>query len=606
MKLCSLLAALALSGCATLPPAEPAKTRLVAAPAASAHDELFALLERSSSEYLDLHPMDAIDQGDIRQPDRLTYALTDEYYTRMRSLREEVLQALSQIPYRELSATDRIAYDAFRYENVTALAKLSPQRLEVTRVRPFNHFWGLQNYYPSWAGVDGPAPFKTVEDYESALARHADYASYLERAIASFRQGMASGVVETRMTVENMVTQLDQQLAIPTEESTYYSPIAAMPDSFTAAEKERLAKATRSMISETVYPAVTRLRDFLRDEYLPVARESVGLSQMKGGSDLYAALIEENTTLPLGADDVHRTGLAEVARILAETDKVQKEIGFTGTRNEFFEYMRTDPKFASKSREGIGEMYRAIGKEVAEHLLDYFYELPRTPLEVRPYEEFREQFEAGASYRPGSPDGSRPAIFFYNAYDLPSRRTTSMSSTYLHEAEPGHHFETSFSYENDELPEFLRFNFLSAFSEGWALYAESLGYPMGLYDDPVRHFGALQDEQMRAMRLVVDTGIHAMGWSREQAIDYMLANSGMSRTDVVAEVERYIAIPGQALSYKIGALKILELRSRAEAALGDNFDIREFHDQVLGTGIIPLPILEQKIDRWIASKRSVN
>jgi uncharacterized protein (DUF885 family) len=342
---------------------------------------------------------------------------------------------------------------------------------------------------------------------------------------------------------------------------------------------------------------------FLRDEYLPVAREQVGLSAMKGGGVLYANLIESTTTLPMTADEIHNLGLSEVTRILTEMEKVQKEVGFKGTLQQFFEHLRTDPKLKKESRQALTDGYYAIGKAVDAKIGEYFSVLPKTPLEIRPYEEFREKFEAGGSYQPGTPDGKRPGIFYFNAYDLPSRTTPGMSTLYLHEGAPGHHFQISLAQENEALPAFMRFGGNTAYVEGWALYSETLGYPMGFYKDPYQRFGTLSDEMLRAMRLVVDTGLHSKGWTRDQAIEYMLSNSDMGRTDATAEVERYIAIPSQATAYKIGALTIQRLRKKAEAAMGSKFDIKAFHEQVLGTGALPLAVLEKKIDDWIAASK---
>jgi uncharacterized protein (DUF885 family) len=282
-------------------------------------------------------------------------------------------------------------------------------------------------------------------------------------------------------------------------------------------------------------------------------------------------------------------------------EKVRREVGFTGDLPAFFEHLRTDPRFKIKSREALTEGYTAIGRKVDAELPRFFSKQPRAKLEIRPYEPFREKFEAGGSYQSGTPDGSRPGIFYFNAYDLPSRTTPGMTTLYLHEGAPGHHFQISLAQENEALPAFMRFGGNTAYVEGWALYSETLGYEMGLFKDPYQRFGTLSDEMLRAMRLVVDTGLHAKGWSRDQAIGYMLSNSDMGRTDATAEVERYIAIPSQALAYKLGALTIQRLRRKAEAEMGSRFDIRTFHDQVLNTGALPLAVLEQKINRWIAS-----
>jgi uncharacterized protein (DUF885 family) len=324
---------------------------------------------------------------------------------------------------------------------------------------------------------------------------------------------------------------------------------------------------------------------------------------MKGGDRLYGYLVQSTTTLPMTPEQIHQLGLREVARILKDFDKVRAEVGFKGDRHAFFDYMRTSPKFAPKSREQLSQDFYRIKTAVEAKVPQYFSLVPKTPLVIRPYPAYREKFEAGGSYDAGTPDGSRPGTFYFNAYDLPARFTWEETTLFLHEGEPGHHFQISLAQEDKNLPNFMRFGGNTAYVEGWALYSETLGYDMGFYKDPYQRFGTLNDEMLRAMRLVVDTGLHAKGWTRDQAIAYMLANSGESRTDATAEVERYIAIPSQAVAYKVGSLKLQELRDKAKSALGPRFDIREFHAQVLGSGALPLAILEAKIDRWIAAKK---
>jgi uncharacterized protein (DUF885 family) len=388
------------------------------------------------------------------------------------------------------------------------------------------------------------------------------------------------------------------------EESPFYQPVKKFPADFSQADKTRLEAAYRAAITNDIYPAMKRVRDYLESSYLPKARDGYGLMYMKGGKELYAYLVQSTTTLPLTPEEIHQTGLSEVARITGEMEKVKQEVGFNGTLPQFFEYLRTDPKFKKPTREALTQGYYDIGKAVDAKLPAYFSTLPKSKLEIRPYEPFREKFQAGGSYEQGTPDGSRPGIFYFNAYDLPSRTTPGMTTLYLHEGAPGHHFQIMMAQENSALPPFMRFGGNTAFVEGWALYAETLGYDMGFYKDPIQRMGTLDDEMLRAMRLVVDTGIHSKGWTREQAIDYMLANSSMGKTDATAEVERYIAIPSQALAYKTGAMTIQRLKAKAKSELGDKFDIREFHAQVLMTGALPLAILEQKIDRWIAAKKA--
>ena len=570
----------------------------------AAHDRLFALFADADERSLALNPLSALFRGDLRYADQLGNFLEDEYTIASRADAQQNLDALQQIDRSALSPTDQLAYDVFAYNQRDELKGLTDEIVALNVVRPVNHFRGFHTFYPTFASGQGAAPFNTVADYENNLKRHAQYVDYTDRAIERFREGIDSGVLETKLTIDRSIQQLDTQLAIPVEQSPFYMPVMNFPDGFSDADKARLTAEYRTSIAD-IYAAHTRLRDFLRDEYLPVARESVGLSQMKGGEALYRQLIESTTTLPLEPDYLHQLGLSEVARIKNAMLEIKDEVGFDGTLNEFFDYVRTDAQFKPESREALTQSYYDIGKEVDAKIGEYFSLVPETPLEIRPYEPFREQFSAGGSYQSGTPDGSRPGIFYFNAYDLPSRLTTGNVTLYLHEGAPGHHFQISLAQENEALPSFMRFGGNTAYVEGWALYSETLGYEMGFFDDPWNRYGTLQDEQLRAMRLVVDTGLHSKGWTREQAIDFMLENSGMTRTEVVAEVERYIAIPSQALAYKVGALKIQELRKKAEQALGERFDLKDFHAQVLGTGALPLPILEQKIDRWIASEQRI-
>lgn len=567
----------------------------------SEHDRLFALFADADARELALNPLSRLYRGDEVGVDRLGDMLTDASFLATRTDIQLNLALLAQIDRSKLDATDQLAYDVFHYTQTRALAGMSDELRALTEVRPLNHFFGFHNAYPNLANGSGAAPFKTLANYEDNLSRHDDYIAFIDRAIGRFREGMTSGVLETKLTVGIMVTQLTTQLDTPIADSPYMGPTKQFPDSFSDADKTRLTAAYEAK-TRAIYAANTRLRDFLKNEYLPVARDSIGLSQMKGGPALYAQLVEDSTTLPLDPETIHQLGLSEVARIKTEMEKLKREVRFKGTLNQFFDYVRTDPKFKPKSREALTQDYYRVGREVDARIAPLFSHLPKSPLEIRSYDPSTEKYEAGGSYEAGSADGKRPGVFYFNAYDLPSRLTTGIVTLYLHEGAPGHHFQISLAQENEALPAFMRYGGTTAFVEGWALYAETLGNEMGFYKDPWNRYGTLQDEQLRAMRLVVDTGIHAKGWSRDQAIEYMLANSGMTRTDVVAEVDRYIAIPGQAVAYKIGALKIQELRKRAETKLGAKFDIRAFHDQVLNTGGLPLTVLEAKIDRWIAAE----
>ena len=595
---------LLLVSAALLTPFGAAHAQTVTAEATATESQRLAALFAADDEAsLKRNPLNAMFRGDMRYADRFGDFISDTYFDNERSAAQANLDGLKTIDRAKLNDTDKIAYDVYKQSQIDALKGLSKQIMDLTVVRPLNHFFGFHTFYPTFASGQGAAPFKTVQDYENNLKRHKEFIVLMDASIDRFRQGMASGVFETKMTISNVIDQLNTQLAQKTEGSPYYGPVLKFPADFSDADKARLTAEYRDIIVNGLYPANARLRDFLRDSYLPLAREQVGLSAMKGGEGLYQYLIEQTTTLPLKADDIHNLGLSEVARIKSGMETIKNEVGFKGTLPEFFEHLRSDPKFKMSSRDALTQGYYDIGKKVDATISTQFKYLPKAPLEIKPYEEFREKYEAGGSYQPGTPDGSRPGTFYFNAYDLPSRTTPGMTTLYLHEGAPGHHFQISIAQENEKLPAFMRFGGNTAYVEGWALYSETLGYEMGLFKDPYQRFGTLSDEMLRAMRLVVDTGIHSKGWTREQAIDYMLANSDMGKTDATAEVERYIAIPSQALAYKIGALTIQRLKDKAQKELGKTFDVREFHNQVLNTGALPLTVLETKIDAWIAASK---
>jgi len=599
VRTAALALALLLAGCAAGHAAPPA-----AASDRSESARLHRLFHESDEANLRRNPLSAIFRGDLRYADRLGDFFTDEYTQAEKAAAEHELAALRAIPRDSLNPTDRLAYDVFQYSRESDLRDLQPDLLALTEVRPINHFSGFHTFYPVFASGRSAAPFATVRDYDNNLSRHRQFIAIVDRAIGRFRQGLASGVVDTKLTVRNVIEQLDTQLRDAPEASPYYAPLLNFPAAVPQAERARLRREYRAIIADGIFPAYRRLRDFLQNEYLPYAREGVGLVHMQGGDRLYARLIESNTTLPMTADEVHNLGLSEVARIRGEMDQIRRQTQFDGDLAAFFAFMRTDRRFEPPSREWLREHYYAIGRRVDARIREYFSTIPRTPLEIREVEAFRERNEAGGSYQDGSPDGTRPGIFYYNAYDLPSRRTSGMETLYLHEGSPGHHFQIMLAAENEQLPAFMRFGGNTAYVEGWALYAETLWDELGMETDPYQRFGGLNDEMLRAMRLVVDSGIHAKGWTREQAIRYMLDNSGMSETEVVAEVERYIAIPGQALAYKVGQLTILRLRAEAEQALGNRFDLKDFHAQVLMSGALPMPVLERKIRDWIAGRRA--
>ncbi|WP_430416663.1 DUF885 domain-containing protein [Parasphingorhabdus sp.] len=564
-------------------------------------EKMKALFAKSDEDNLKRNPIGALFRGDERYADQLGDYISDEYYAGEKAAETAELAALMQINRDKLNATDKIAYDVFKRDKEQALIGYSDEIMALTVVRPVNHFSGFHTFYPNFASGKGGAPFKTVKNYEDNLKRHKQFITISDRSIGRFRQGMESGVVETKLTITNVIEQLATQIGLGLDGSPFMAPTKNFPEDFSDEDKARLTKEYAAATTD-IFAGYQRMHDFLKDEYLAVAREGVGLSYMKGGDLMYKNLIENTTTLPLEADYIHNLGVSEVTRIKTEMEAIKAEVGFDGSLSEFFEFLRTDAQFHPKSRESLTQRYYDMGKLVDAKIAEQFKVLPKSPLEIRPYDESIEKFQAGGSYQSGTPDGSRPGVFYFNAYDLPSRNTSGITTLYLHEGAPGHHFQISLAQENTELPNFMRFGGNTAYVEGWALYSEKLGFPMGLYDDPYQRFGHLDDEMLRAMRLVVDTGLHSKGWTREQAIKYMLDNSSMGETDATAEVERYIAIPSQALAYKIGALTIQRLKAEAQEALGDRFDPREFHDQVLNTGALPMSVLESKIRDWVASQ----
>jgi len=424
----------------------------------------------------------------------------------------------------------------------------------------------------------------------------------MDQAVTNMRRGLQTGITRPRVIMEQVVPQLEAQLVSDPTESLFYQPIVNMPADFSDEDRARLTAAYLAAITDTIVPTYTRMRDFIRDEYIPGAIEAVGMSSMPGGREWYAYLVRSTTTTALTPDRIHEIGLAEVARIQGEIREVMAEVGFEGDLQAFFEFMRTDPQFYFSSEEELLTAYRSLHDRAAVAANQLFSLQPQADYEIRPVEAFRARSSSAASYSRAAPDGSRPGIFYVNTYDLSARPRYAMEALFLHEAVPGHHFQIAIQQELGELPAFRRFGGYTAFTEGWGLYSESLGREMGFYTDPYMYYGGLQAELWRAIRLVLDTGMHAKGWTREQALEFAYANSDVAETRAVSEVERFIAIPSQALAYKIGQLKIRELRDRAEAAFGPDFDVRAFHAVVIGSGAVPLDVLERRIDAWIRDR----
>ena len=599
-------ATLALAACAavdTPPPAPQAAAAATATAAVNPSDALKLLFAQSDEASLKRNPIQALYRGDARYADRLGEFITDEYFAAERTAAEADLAALARIDRAALTPDEQVSYDTFKWQRTLDLRGLQPDMLALTATRPIDHFNGLHTFYAELSSGEGVAPFKTVADYRAGLMRNVDFVRFVNASIGRMREGMASGVVQPKLVMTNVLEQLDAMIAEGVEGSAFYRPVTKFPADIPQAEQAKLRLAYGSAIRGDLLPALTELRDFIRDEYLPKARTSVGLGEMKGGPELYRYLVEQQTTTTMTPDEIHAIGLSEVARLQGEMEKVKAQVGFKGSLKQFFDHIRTDPKFKPKSREWLQSEYYAIGKRVDATVGKLFSTLPKSPLEIRPVPALTEKGAARGSYNSGTPDGSRPGVFYFNAYDLPSRTTPSMVTLYLHEGAPGHHFQISLAQENTALPNFQRFGGNGAYVEGWGLYSETLGKELGVLEDPYQYFGFLDSQLFRAIRLVVDTGIHTKGWTRDRSIQYILDNSSRGRANATAETERYIANPGQALSYMIGNLKITELRRRAEAALGPRFDPREFHAQVLMTGALPLSVLEAKIDNWISAKK---
>jgi uncharacterized protein (DUF885 family) len=566
--------------------------------ARTAEQRLTELVEQYWEDYLALNPLSATFIGDNRYNDRLANDIGPEYLAAARALDQKYLERLVGIDPAALSGQARLTYDIFKLDRELAIeGSRFPAEL-----LPINQSFSLPSLFAQLGAANGVHPFASTKDYDDWLKRVADFVVWVDQAIANMRAGVSRGVVQPRIVMEKVLPQLEAMLVSEPRQSVFYRPVAQFPEGMGAQDRERLAAAFTSAISEQIVPAYRRLHAFIRDEYLPRTRTTVALTSLPQGEEWYAYQVRLQTTTRMTPEQIHELGLREVARIRGELDRIMREVGFHGDLAAFFAHLRSDSRFYYTNADELLNGYRALKDQVAAATPRLFTIQPKADFEIRAVEAFRAQSASTASYRMATPDGSRPGVFYVNTFDLKSRPRYTMQAIYLHEAVPGHHFQFSIQQELENLPRFRRFGSYTAYSEGWGLYAESLGRELGLYTDPYDYFGALGTEVFRAVRLVVDTGIHAQGWSREQAIEYMLANAPVGQTDAVSEIERYIANPGQALAYKVGALKIQELRARATERLGEDFDVREFHTQVLIDGALPLDVLEAKLDRWLAAR----
>ena len=559
---------------------------------------LHALFDEYFERNLEMNPISATFIGDYRFNDRLANTNSPEYRAAKTAMDEEFLQRLLAVDREQLDYQDQLSYDLFRINREQSLeGNQFPSYLQ-----PINQFYSLTSFFVQLGSGSSAHPFKTVKDYDDFLSRADQFAVNVEQVISNMKEGMREGIVQPRILMEKLVPQLESQLVDDPEDSSFYAPIRNMPDNFGKADRERLTAAYEDKISNTIIPAYERLNNFIGDEYLAAARETVGLYALPNGEDWYSYLVRVRTTTDMTPHEIHQIGLDEVARIQSQMRGVMEEVGFEGDLKDFFEFVNTDDQFFFDDAEELIQGYRDMSEHISELSKNLFEIFPETAFEVRRVEPFREKSAAGGSYMAGTADGSRPGVFYANAYDIKARGKWAMESLFLHEAIPGHHFQIMIQRENEALPDFRRYGGFTAFSEGWGLYAESLGKELGVFTDPYQYFGGLNAELWRAIRLVVDTGIHAKGWTRQQVLDYMYANSAVAEARAVAEAERFMAIPGQALAYKVGQLRIRAIRDDAEARLGDGFDVKDFHTQVLKDGAMPLSILEAKIDRWIEAQ----
>jgi len=605
--LAALVLGLALAGCSREPaPADSqrgtateSRAAAKAAKAASAEAQrLRDVTEAYYEQYLQLNPLTATAQGDHRFDHQFGDYVSERWMADWLAIEQEALEKLRAIDPARLTGEDLLTYESFKYGREIAIEGFRyPSEL-----LPVNQFGGLHTYFAVLGSGAGAHPFKTTQDYDHFLARMDGFVAWVDQSIANMRSGAERGVVQPQVVVERMIPQLAALAVSDPKQSVFWQPITGFPAGVKPADRERLTKAYADRLATKVLPAYQRLHDYLEDEYLAQARPTVAWSELGNGAEWYAYLVRYHTTTPMMPDEVHELGLREVARIRGEMERVKNQLGHGGDLRSFFDALRADPGLYFTDPAELIAGYQSIRERVDAGMPLLFARMPKGGFEIRPVEAFRAASEAAGSYSPGSPDGQRPGVFYVNTYDLPSRPRYAMEALYLHEAIPGHHYQGSIAQEATGMPRYRRFAYDTAYGEGWALYAESLGRDLGLYTDPYSQFGALSAEMWRAVRLVVDTGMHARGWTREQAIDYFRANTALGDADIKAEVERYIAWPGQALAYKVGQLQILELRRRAQAKLGPRFDIRAFHAQVVDSGSLPLAVLERKVDRWIESQ----
>ena len=558
-----------------------------------------------------INPIEATKAGYSQYNDTIANYISDNYIFHLKDRYTYFLEELDKYDSTKVSTADWMSLRVMKWDcSVKLQGVMNPivtvaspiYDLPSFELMPLFQIQSLHLYVAQLAGGTSVQPFKTIEDYNNWLSRLDDYLFFLDTSIDKMKLGMGKGVVLPRVLTLKMLPQVRAFIDIPLKENLFYQPILNFPDGISDVDKDILESNYAAFIKDKLTPKYVELHQFLTEEYLPKCRETSGLLDLPNGKETYQYLIKLHTTTNMNADEIHELGLSEVVRISGEMEIVKNQIGFKGNLKSFFNSLRTKKELMPfNNPEEVIANFNSINDRISLKIDSLFALTPKAGFNVRRTEAFREA-SASAEYTPGSKDGSRAGIFYVPIPDVKTYNTVHDEALFLHEAIPGHHFQLSLQQENKNLPEFLHPESMGVFVEGWALYAESLGKELGVYTDPYQYFGMLSMEMHRAIRLVVDTGLHAKGWSREQAIRYSLDNEAESEESIIAEVERYMATPGQALSYKLGQLKIRELRTKAEKALGANFNIRDFHSQILNSGSLPLVLLEEKLDGWIANQ----
>lgn len=558
------------------------------------------MLDNYYEEGLKLNPLNATFSGDTRYNDSFPNFLSDEYTSQLKSYYTNYKEEVSKFNDEDLSDTEKMSKDILLWECNINLETLS---FKNSTYFPIDQMWSVNLMMGQLASGSSAQPFKTVEDYNIWLKRLDGYVIWLNAAESRMKEGMAEGYELPKSLIVKVVPQLKAMTEPNLDKNLFFSPVKNFPENFSEEDKKQLTEAYSKIVSKKIIPAYQSLHDYMAGDYLKAGRTTTGIAETPNGEAYYKHQIKLYTTTEMTADEIHQLGLSEVARISSEMEKVKEQIGFKGDLKAFFNDVRTNKKLMPyKEPQQIIDNFNAIYETMKPKLEVLFDKKPKTAFEVKQTEKFREN-SASAEYNPGSLDGTRPGIFYVPIPNASEYNVYSDESLFLHEAIPGHHYQISLTQENDELPMFRKTLFYSGYGEGWALYSESLGKELGLYTDPYQYFGTLGAEMHRAVRLVVDTGMHSKGWTREQAIQYCLENEAEPEAGIISEIERYMANPGQALSYKIGQLKILELRRKAEKELVDKFRISEFHNQVLETGCVPLELLENKINKWIKDSK---